>query len=287
MLDEVVNASNLLPLNQVVPDDVRKALLALSQTVSPIIVIDEFDRLDDRTKAVFADLIKSLSDHSVQATIILIGVGESVESIIKEHESVSRALVQINMPRMNAEEIKEILNKNLKILGMSIETDVLNDMAALSKGLPHYAHLIGKHSARAAVEANSLHITDEHFKKALEKAINEAQHSIRASYHDATRSTKKVSLFSEVILACALAPVNEMGEFAAQDIRYPMAQITGKNYTIPAFARHLDEFASDKRGNILIKTGMRKLFRYKFKDPLMQSYVIMQGIKDGKITSPI
>jgi hypothetical protein len=65
-----------------------------------------------------------------------------------------------------------------------------------------------------------------------------------------------------------------------------MQKVTGKVYQIPAYAKHLDEFPSHTRGNILIKTGVRKRFRYKFKDPLMQSYVIMQGILSGKINNP-
>jgi Cdc6-like AAA superfamily ATPase len=276
----------LLPDNNISPDDVRKALLTISNSLLPIMIIDEFDRLPENVKRLFADLIKSISDHALATTVILIGVGDSVEQLIKEHESVSRALVQINMPRMTQDEIREIIKNSLSKINMTIEPQALNNISSLSKGLPHYAHLIGKHCAREALNESSLVIKDDHFKKATTKAINEAQHSIRTAYHAAIRSTKKVNLFSDVILACSLVQVNELGEFAAQDVRAPMRLITGRSYEIAAFARHLDEFSSVTRGNILIKTGARKRFRYRFKDPLMQSFVIMQGIQSGKISSP-
>jgi hypothetical protein len=50
---------------------------------------------------------------------------------------------------------------------------------------------------------------------------------------------------------------------------------------IPSFARHLNEFTEDKRGPILKKIGTPRRFR--FINPLMQPYVIMQGCQQGKI----
>ena len=189
------------------------------------------------------------------------------------------------MPRMNTAEIKEIIANGLSKLGMTIDDATLESIATLSKGLPHYAHLIGKHAARKALDSDSLNITEGNFREAISKAIEDAQHSILTAYHTAIRSTKKINLFSTVLLACALCQVNELGEFAAQDLRLPMNKITGKTYEIASFVRHLDEFSSPTRGNILIKTGKRKRFRYKFRDPLMQSFVIMQGLSSNTILS--
>jgi len=42
--------------------------------------------------------------------------------------------------------------------------------------------------------------------------------------------------------------MNELGEFAAQDLRSQMFRITGKDYEIPAYAQHLNEFSDGKRG---------------------------------------
>ena len=40
-------------------------------------------------------------DAKVPATVVLIGVADSVGELIREHGSVERALVQIQMPRMS------------------------------------------------------------------------------------------------------------------------------------------------------------------------------------------
>ena len=86
-----------------------------------------------------------------------------------------------------------------------------------------------------------------------------------------------------MLLSCALAPIDDLGYFAAADVREPLRKITGKKYDIPSFAQHLNEFSDRKRGRILRKIGERRLYRYRFSDPLMQPFVIMQGVVDDMI----
>jgi hypothetical protein len=61
------------------------------------------------------------------------------------------------------------------------------------------------------------------------------------------------------------------------------SKITQKSYEIPGFARHLSKFCEQQRGPVLQKTGRRKLFRYRFQNPLLQPFVIMRGLKAGRI----
>lgn len=118
---------------------------------------------------------------------------------------------------------------------------------------------------------------------AIASAITDAQHSIRTTYGAAIRSARKDNLFREVLLSCALAPIDELGFFAAADARAPLCKVTGRNYDIPSFAQHLKEFTDKKRGPVLRKIGERRRYRYRFSDPLMRPYVIMQGVVDGMI----
>mgnify|MGYP003880377757 CR=1 FL=1 len=62
-------------------DDIRRTLAQLPDSV---FVIDEFDRLPRRHAAQFTDLIKTLSDSAVPSTLILVGVAETVEGLIKD-----------------------------------------------------------------------------------------------------------------------------------------------------------------------------------------------------------
>jgi ABC-type multidrug transport system ATPase subunit len=56
-----------------------------------IIVFDEFDRiLDMTTRRMMADTIKALSDHDVSVTIVIVGVADSVDDLLSQHESIER-----------------------------------------------------------------------------------------------------------------------------------------------------------------------------------------------------
>lgn len=277
------SVSTNLP-EQITPDLVRQQLTQLGNQILLIIIIDEFDRLPNgNISRLFADTIKVLSDQSVPATIILVGVADNVDDLIKEHESTLRALVQIRMPRMSQEELAEIIRKGLNVVGMKIEAKALDYITLLSQGLPNYTHLLGLASAREALDHNELKITFDHVTQAINKAINNIQQSMMSSYHRAVASTRKSNLYAQVLLACALAKTDDLGYFAASDVRGPLSTIMGKAYDIPTFSRHLNEFCLPTRGPILQKKGDKHRFRFRFINPLLQPFVIMKGFASGLI----
>src|SRR6266446_1505010 len=260
-------------------------LLGTLGTRQPVIIIlDEFDRIRNKhTRTAVADMVKALSDYSVPATLVLVGVGETVDTLIAEHRSIGRALVQVKMPRMSTEELNEILDKGGAKLTMHFSHDAKKKISFLSQGLPHYTHLLGLHAVRNAIQEGVDEVATNHVDDAIQKAVTDAQHSLQTDYRKAVSSSHQDSLYSQVLLACALAETDEFGYFAANDVCPPMAAIMKKQYDIPSFARHLASFSTLERSSVLKKTGTKRRFRYRFTDPLMQPFVIMKGLADGKI----
>jgi Cdc6-like AAA superfamily ATPase len=122
-----------------------------------VIILDEFDRLqDEAAPRLFADTIKTLSDHLTDATLVLVGVADTIEGLIAEHASVDRNLVQVLMPRMSIEELMEIPRNGLQSVGMTVSEDTARFIARLAQGLPHYAHLFTLHASIHAVEQERL-----------------------------------------------------------------------------------------------------------------------------------
>ncbi|HBR21419.1 MAG TPA: hypothetical protein DD713_02435 [Nitrospiraceae bacterium] len=267
------------------PENIRQILITLSEQAALLIVLDEFDRINDQiSKTMLADTIKTLSDESINVTLTLVGVADSVDELIDQHQSIERALVQIQMPRMSQSELNEIFDKGLPKLGMTIDDNAKNRISHLSQGLPHYTHLMGLHSARQALLEKTKNISLNHVKKAIEKSLSEAQESIQRGYHKAIMSPQRDNIFKEVLLACALAKSDNLGYFAPADVREPLRKIKNKSYEIASFARHLYDFCEAVRGPILQRTGKRRGFRYRFINPLMQPYVTMQGFATGLLS---
>jgi Cdc6-like AAA superfamily ATPase len=275
---------DVLPVNPK-PEDIRKLF---AKTVVPtILIIDEIDRIEKgATTVALADTIKTLSDHASQVTLILVGVADSVDGLIKQHASVERALAQIPMPRMSEDELLEIIDKGLKKVGMTADSSCADRIARLSHGLPHYTHSLALHAAQAAVARGSRRIDKPDIPKAIETSITDAQQSIVSAYNLAIASPRE-NLFREVLLACALAPTDELGYFTTPSVREPMSKIMGRSYEIPAFARHLNDFCTKDRGQILQRAGAARRYKFRFKNPLMEPYVVMKGISQKLIEPPV
>jgi Cdc6-like AAA superfamily ATPase len=269
---------------KLVPDDIRHFLSYLE---SSIIIIDEVDRIKNHNlTALLADTVKTLSDHSVDSTLVIVGVADTVDGLIAQHQSIERALVQIRMPRMSPNELLQILDKALDKANMTIDPGVKGQIARLSMGLPRYTHLLGLHAAKTAIANDRRNIIQMDLDQAICIAVDKAQESIRDAYHKAISSPRK-TLYPEVLLACALAPTDFMGYFAANDVRGPMTKIMGRRYEIPAFSRHLYDFCEPRRGPVLQKTGSARRFRFRFINPLMQPFVIMDGVARRKVDESV
>jgi uncharacterized protein YejL (UPF0352 family) len=252
-----------------------------------MVIVDEFDRIQhEHVRQLFADTIKTLSDHAVPVTLVLVGVADTVDALIKEHHSIERALIQVQMPRMSREELEQIVENGLKRLGLSIAPTAIQRITLLSQGLPHYTHLLALYAAREAIDNGATKIALDHVLSAIKTALTQAQQSIRSVYHTATRSSRRENLYAKVLLACALAKTDDLGYFAPSDVREPLSSIMRKRYEIPSFARHMNFFCLLARGPVLHKAGVPHGYRYRFVNPLLQPFVVMQGMVEGLVTDP-
>jgi hypothetical protein len=269
---------------RITPDLVLSVSLSVMRDSLFIPIIDEFDRLADKeTTRQFTDTIKALSDQSPKATVILVGVADTVEELIAEHRSVERALVQVRMPRMSRDELMQIVTTGVTSLGLTVDLEANQYIATLSQGLPHYTHLLGLHSTRQAIDLGARTVTPTHVDAAIRQALEEAQQTLQRAYHKATMSPRSDNLYVQVLLACALAETDQLGYFAAADVREPMSKVMGKRYEIAAFSRHLADFCAEDRGPVLERTGVPRRYRFRFRNPLLQPFVIMQGLADKRI----
>lgn len=268
---------------KVTPEDIRYILEHIKSPT--IIIIDEIDRVKTKqATALLADTIKTLSDHSVNTTIVLLGVADSVDQLITEHRSIERSLVQVRMPRMSHDELLELLDKGFTKAGMTIDNRVREEIAFLSRGLPHFTHLLGLEAALSAAWQERTNVTETDLGHAVGKAVERTHQSILSAYHKATSSSRKSSLYASVLLACALAETDSLGYSAASDLRSPMSMILGKPCDIGTFSRHLNDFCEPHRGPILQRVGSRHRFRFRFINPMMQPFLVMKGLADKVIT---
>ena len=167
---------------------------------------------------------------------------------------------------------------------MEITKDALNEAATLCQGLPYVTHLLALHSAREALKDQNLIISLEHIQRGVRQSLSQWQQSVVSAYLNAIRSHQPGNIFKEVLAACAMAQCDDLGYFTAAAIREPLQIITGRNYDIRNFSRHLNEFTKLERGPVLQRTGETRRGRYRFVSPLIKPYVTMRSVADGLLT---
>ncbi|MGH8539414.1 MAG: hypothetical protein ACRETW_02780, partial [Stenotrophobium sp.] len=252
----------------------------------PLIILDEFDRIQNKkVTTLVADTIKALSDYSVNVTVVIAGVAENVGQLVSEHESVVRSLIQVRMPRMSQDELGDVILRRYKKCGISVEEEALWKMTFLARGLPYYAQLLGMHSARCSILEKTTKVNAKMVDEGMKKAVAELDQTVKETYLTATRSQRgSDTLYAPVLLACALAKCDELGQFQQAAVTEPLNRIVpGKNYKPPTFAFHMNEFCEAQRKGILHRDGEARNYRYRFTDPLMQPFVILKGLADGLI----
>jgi len=272
------------------PDHVFLEMQKFSQTDLPIIIIDEYDRVEDEEcRILITDVIKGLTLSKTNPTIVLVGVAENIMQLIHDHKSIaSRNLVQIPMHRMSKEEIKEIITTRLRRLKMKMADDALWRIAHFSAGLPFYAHSLGKFSALIAIAAEKMEISESTVISALDDCIADVDYSIKEGYTKATvKIYRNENIFRHVLAACALAELNDLGQFKAISVEGPLSAILKKPSKVSSFAFHLNELCRPERGSVLRKTGERRTFQFNFAEAAMQPYVVMKSFKEGIITREV
>jgi len=73
----------------------------------------------------------------VRATIVLVGVADDINTLVEEHQSVTRNLSEIKMPRMSKDELNEILSRRYARVGMTIDGDARWKIVTLSRAFPN------------------------------------------------------------------------------------------------------------------------------------------------------
>jgi energy-coupling factor transporter ATP-binding protein EcfA2 len=266
------------------PDSVRRIV----QRATPpcLIIMDEFDRLeDDESLSLMADTIKALSDHAVETRLIIVGVADSIDALIGEHESTQRAIAEVQLGRMEPSELTGIIDDGLAKVNMTITPDARRRVGRLAEGLPQYVHMLALYAAQRAVMDDRDQVNVDDVRDAIDKVVR--KHSLLREYQTAVQSPRRDNLFAQVLAACALAEKNRLGYFTPSSVRGPMSKIMGKPYDIANFATHLSAFTGNERGGVLQRSGVERKYVYRFRNPLLQPFALLTAMSEGIISKEL
>ena len=282
--DEILKIGGRLDLDDTIisPNDAQFFLRALSHKT--VIIFDEFDRLRNQdANTLMADTVKFFSDHAVPSTLVFVGVGKSLSDLLHEHQSISRNIAQIMLEPMTVEELAQIIQQGYHHVGLSYSPELDLEIATLSQGYPHYTHLLGLWGGRKTVDQGRDLVTFQDIADAIPDVLQSAEGGLQEQYERAVDSTKPQALFGQVLLACALATKDSLGRFPVRAVQEPLRQITNNDYATGAYQGHLGRFCEPERGPVLERSGRPRSYRWRFLNPQLIPYVILQGIRSNMI----
>ena len=279
---ELVSFHNL---NRVTGGDAQRITRALAKDLKLIYIFDEFDMLEDEdAKRELAETIKLFSDRNAPATIVIVGVADDIENLVKSHQSIERCVSQLKLPRMSKTEIENIIVSCLDTVEMTIEKGAIQEISRIAKGLPHYAHLLGLHTGLFALQHFRTQVVQNDVRGGVTDALDNSMASIERTYQMAVTSSSKVAQYREILLACAVTVSDEFGYFSPTDVCGPLTKIKGAPAKVEAFGRHLHSFCEPDRGSILKKASLStNRARFRFGNPLLEPYVLMKGLTNSQI----
>ena len=148
-----------------------------------VCVVDEFDRLRNTVvRTQFADTIKQISDRGVRMLFMLVGVSDSLEQMLGEHQSIQRALVALPLPLLSDERVGELVADGAAEAGLEITPPLAMRIASLSRGMPYMAQLLALRVAQATTLRGATRATEADLRCAADRLVDEAEPRVLSLY---------------------------------------------------------------------------------------------------------
>ena len=273
-ITEIINLeSQISSISNLRPNQLVNILNSLGN-IRLLFIFDEFDNIkNDKTRAMFADLIKSMSDNNKNSTIVLVGISDNVESLIGEHQSLERCLKQVKMPRMKKEECEEIIDNGILKLELTMDSRVKNKIIDFSSGFPHYVHLLCKYGCKELIENSRTNFTSAYLTIAIRQGIENTSEQLRSSFRKGILTSNNSNKWRDLIYACTLCEIDEFNSFTITDVVRNYNSLTVEENKNNNLNYNLNKLTSEDRGEILVKLGKGMSTKYAFKNPMMRAFV--------------
>jgi hypothetical protein len=240
-----------------------------------LFIIDELDRMKD-TKGL-ASVIKNMSGRDVK--FLLVGVGQSVSTLLHDHASLERTLIQIPVWVMRDDDSAGIITKaelalrqaNVQIKFSQSAVDMI---VQASGGFPWFVHTIAQEALKLTYEAGLGEVPETDVTRAIGRL---SSRRYGQQFYDMYQAAVGNSLQREVVLRLfakwrdADLPTSEL---------YPLAH--GLGVANPALLAK--QLTTHQYGRVLVRPPYAAASLFRFTNAMFKRYVnlrnaVYQGVK--------
>ena len=245
---------------------------------APIIILDEFDQLiGDTEKKACADIIKEVSDQSINVRFIICGIGSSLEDLIGVHLSAGRYISPVELERLTQDARWEIIEAAASAFDIEIGNSHLIRIGQISDGFPSYVHLIGEQLLWSMFDDHETikHCHQRHFVAGVNLAVKEAETALKILYERATQ--KYTDTYEEVLWAVADKHVlrRQTSEIYEKSYLPILSERRGhKTLSKQVFLDRINKLKTARHGEIIVAKGAGW---YEFKENIVRGYVRLRA----------
>jgi Holliday junction resolvasome RuvABC ATP-dependent DNA helicase subunit len=241
---------------------------AVLQHLDSILLIDEFDVVEENVKHEVAEFIKQLSDSNSPFKVLIVGIATDGGSLIAGHQSVIRCMHEIKLPRVEDKFLLEIISNGEQGLNLNFNSDIKEKIIRISSGFPYFTHLLCKECAEEAIRKGVKDIDESIFKDALNQAVKNTEGQLKRCY-DLAVTSSRTDMYPKILVSAAKFN-NE--QFSVKNWIEQIQADHGLELTYGSMNNYTGKLTKIDRGAILtlIRRGV-----YKISDPRMPSYILM------------
>jgi Novel STAND NTPase 1 len=182
-----------------------------------LLIVDEFDRvIDTATRTRFADTIKQVSDRGARLSIIMVGVSDSLEELLGRHPSIQRNVIGVHLPLLPETEVKEIISFGARHTGIEYPPHIQDGIAALARGVPYIAHLLGLHAGESTLRRRAAVVTTADMRAAITRGIEEIDPRVSVIHAELTRDGQDRAML-DLLRTIAAAGHDRFARFQVRD----------------------------------------------------------------------
>jgi len=242
-----------------------------------LFIIDELDRLKESRG--LASIIKNLSSQDVK--FLLVGVGQNVSTLLHDHASLERTLIQVPVYLMGDQDSAAIIHKTEYLLlgsglDLKFSDSAIKRIVDAAGGFPWFVHTIAQEALKIAYEGDVRIVADAQVNRAIGRLSSQR---FGQQFYDTYQMAVGDSRQREIVLRLfagwsgADVPTSEL---------YPLSHELG--VTNPAALTK--QLMKHEYGRVLVRPPYAAARVFRFTNAMFKRYVnLRHSVYDGVATS--
>jgi AAA domain len=233
-------------------------------------VVEDFHKIREDEKTLYAQSLKIFSDMSdayPEVKTITIGAAETAHQVVSHDSEMTKRVSELLVPLMSPEELTNIIHKGQRLLNISFEPTMTENIIRYSTGMPSICHQLALNTCLVQgiqeTQSSRTPILQKSLQPAVNRWVDELSDTIMDKFARVSKGSGSAKSDNFKLILTALADGAASGMLFDEVLE--KMHLTDSNYAASKLTSYLRELALDSNGG-LVRCGADG--RYRFAEPI-------------------